>query len=163
MTFPCRARTKSARWSTLCTSCGPAPPTPATGGTALPTPPPTDLPPNGKAGGKKTDELVEIDGVTVGVSVTRALTFVDPTNRCGTPSAQAMEDLLSDKLGDLPLSAANADPADAWDRSLLAVVACDDAHADLVEAAWLAMDPSITQDFLVMVTVTEGDDAFLFD
>jgi hypothetical protein len=96
------------------------------------------------------------------VSVTRALTFVDPTNRCGTPSASAMEDLLTDKLADVPLAEANADPVDAWERSILAVVACDDAHADLVEAAWQGLDPAIKGDIIVMVTVTEGDDTFLY-
>ncbi len=112
--------------------------------------------------GKKTDELVEIDSHKIGVSVTRALTFVDATNKCGTPSASAMEDLLNDKLGDVPLAEANVDPADAWERSVLAVVACDDAHADLLETAWDGLTAGVKGDIIVMVTVTEGDDAFLF-
>jgi hypothetical protein len=112
--------------------------------------------------GKKTDELLEIDGRKIGVSVTRALTFVTPDDLCGVPDPTAMEDLLVDKLSDLPLSAANADPVDAWERSALAILACDPAHGDAIEAAWATLDPAVKGDAIVLLTVTEGEDDFIY-
>ncbi|MEZ4236180.1 MAG: hypothetical protein R3F59_08455 [Myxococcota bacterium] len=115
------------------------------------------------AGGKKTDILTGIDGRNVGVSVTRSLTYVDPTERCGPVDPLATEELIVGKLQDLPLSEANASPKNPWERSLLSVIACDDAHADEVEAVWAAADPAVKGDALLVLTVTEGDDAFLYD
>jgi hypothetical protein len=112
--------------------------------------------------GKKTDELLEIDGIEIGVSVTRALTFVAPGDPCGTPDPAVLGALLSDKLSDLPLSAANADPADAWSRSALAIIACDAPHADAIEAAWATLDPTVKGDYIVLLTVTEGEDDFVY-
>jgi len=114
--------------------------------------------------GKKTDVLTAIDGRWVGVSVTRALTFVTPTDRCGSPSPSAMEGLLSDKLSDIPLSEANASGTkDAWERSVLSVVACDAAHADEIETAWTGLSANVKGDTIVMVLISEGDDTFLYD
>jgi hypothetical protein len=114
------------------------------------------------AGGKKTDALTEIDTRKVGVSVTRAETFVSPTDKCGTPDPAAIASLIEGKLEDLPLAQANALPKDAWERSVLAVVACDSLHADEVEAAWLSADASLTADAFVVVVETLGDDLFIY-
>ena len=109
-------------------------------------------------GGKKTDLLVTIDARRVGVSVTRAFHW-PPTNPYTPAEAQA---LLTGKLGDVLLSAANAAPADAWERSILHVVAYDAQYADVVEAAFATLDPAVTADTILMLTVTDGNDAFVY-
>ena len=108
--------------------------------------------------GKKTDLLLLVDQRSVGVSVTRAFHY-PPQNPYTLAEAQ---ELLTDKLSDLPLSAANADPADAWQRSFLHVVAYDAQYADEIEAAYASLDPSLTQDYFVIVTVSDGLDDFLY-
>lgn len=109
-------------------------------------------------GGKKTDLLVEIAGRAVGVSVTRAFHF--PPDAPYTEAEAA--DLLEGKLGDILLSFANASPVDAWERSVLHVIAYDGAYADAIQGAYLALDASIVADTLVVVTVTDGEDAFIY-
>jgi len=110
------------------------------------------------AGGKKTDELVSIDGRKVGVSVVRAYHY-KPT----TPwSEEAAGVILEDKLQGILLSGPNAVAADAWERSILSVVAWDDAHADFIEAAWAKMDPSLRASTIVYLTVTNGSDDFIY-
>ena len=110
------------------------------------------------AGGKKTDVLVEIDGLKVGVSVVRAFRFPP-----GTPYTVADATIvLHDKLSEIPLSAANAQPQDAWVRSILHVVAYDAASADSIETAWEQTDDTLRGDTIVVVTVTDGEDAFVY-
>ena len=112
-------------------------------------------------GGKKTDILVTIDGAPVGVSVTRAMTYAagDP---CSAVNTEALTTLMTRKVGDLQLSQANAVPADHWDRSMLYVIACDAAHADATAAIFDALDPAVKADAILVVAVSEGDDAFLY-
>jgi len=108
--------------------------------------------------GKKTDLLVEIDGRKVGVSVTRAFHYPP-----GEPyTAAEAGELLLDKLADIPLSAANALPDDAWERSLLGVVAYDAQHAETLERAWNSLDDLVRADIILYLTVTDGDDAELY-
>ena len=109
-------------------------------------------------GGKKTDILVELDALDVGVSVTRAYHWPpeDPYT-----VEEALE-LLDGKLADVLLSAANADPADAWVRSILHVVAYDAAYADSVETAFAQVDDDTKADTIVVVTVSDGEDEFLY-
>lgn len=109
-------------------------------------------------GGKKTDILVEIDGYKIGVSVTRAFAF--PAGSTYTQGdAQA---LLEKKLGDIPLSTANAAAADAWQKQILHILAYNDQHRDAVFQAYAALDPSYKADTLVYVTVTDGIDDFMY-
>lgn len=108
--------------------------------------------------GKKTDLLVEIEGANVGVSVTRAFTF--PLE---TPfTEQQAADLLSDKLSDIPLSAANATAANAWDRSVLSIIAYDEQATQSLLAAYHQLDSSVTLDTILFITSTDGDDAYLY-
>jgi hypothetical protein len=109
-------------------------------------------------GGKKTDILVDLDTRKVGVSVTRAFHFPPTDPYTETEAA----DLLSDKLNDVLLSAQNADPADAWQHSVLHVVAYDHQYADVVEAAFADLDPAVKADTIVFVTVTDGQDDFVY-
>ncbi len=109
-------------------------------------------------GGKKTDLLLTIDGRRVGVSVTRAVGF---PRDAPYPPAEASA-LLEKKLADLPRSAANAAAADRWQRSLLAVLAYGPEHADALQQAFAALDPAVRGDALVVITVTDGDDEFIY-
>lgn len=108
------------------------------------------------ANGKKTDVLVEVDGVSVGVSVTRAFTFPD----CAAPGDLSPQ--IEDKLLDTALAADNARKKNQWDRTILSVVACDQAHADAVETAWDAADAALRADVILMTTQTDGNDDFLY-
>jgi hypothetical protein len=108
--------------------------------------------------GKRTDFLESVDGVQIGVSVTRA--FAWPPDAAYTV-AQATT-LLTDKLGDVLLSSDNVIAPDVWLKEILLVEAYTAAHADSIETAWAALDPSLTADTIVYVLVTEGDDAFIY-
>jgi len=109
-------------------------------------------------GGKKTDVLVELDERKVGVSVTRAFHW-PPEDPYTVEEAQA---LLEDKLADILLSFDNADPADAWTRSILHVVAYDGSYADSIETAYSQVDAATQADTIVVVTVTDGEDEFIY-
>ena len=81
----------------------------------------------------------------------------------GTPYTEARaRDLLEGKLSDIPLSAANAAPADAWERSMLAVIAYDGQHADMVRTVWETLGADVRADTIVLVTVTDGEDAIVY-
>jgi hypothetical protein len=109
-------------------------------------------------GGKKTDLLVSIDARKVGVSVTRAFHFPPGTP---FPFADARA-LLADKCGDILLSADNAAPADAWERSVLHVIAYDADHADVIETAYATLEATVVADTLLVVTVTDGTDDYMY-
>jgi hypothetical protein len=109
--------------------------------------------------GTKTDLLLDIDGLMVGVSVTRAYAFPprDPY------TVQQASELLTDKLGDILISNDNVAPEDAWTKAVLHVIAYEDMHAQSIATAYEALDASLKADTIVMVTVTDGDDAFVYD
>jgi hypothetical protein len=108
--------------------------------------------------GKKTDILVSFEGEKVGVSVVRAVSFPEGSPY---PESQA-KTVIEDKLADILESSANVAPVDAWQKQILAVIAQTPEHAASVEAAWLTIDPAIRADTIVYVTVTEGDDDFVY-
>jgi hypothetical protein len=108
--------------------------------------------------GKKTDLLVDIDGLRVGVSVVRAMSFPEGAP---FPLAQA-QTLLEGKLGDILLSSTNVAPVDAWEKQILSVLAQTPEHAAAIADAWALVDPAVRADTIVYVTLTEGDDAFVY-
>jgi len=108
--------------------------------------------------GKKTDLLVEMDGLKIGVSVVRAVGF--PQDDPWTP-AQA-EVILQKKLEDILVSSANVAPEDAWVKQILSVVAYGPMHLDSLLTAYAGLDPTIKADTLLVITVTHGDDAFIY-
>lgn len=110
------------------------------------------------AGGKKTDLLVRIDGLPIGVSVTRAVGFPkeDPYT-----VAQA-KDLLSSKLQGVAASSANVASGNAWKKQVLFVVAYAQQHADALKEAFNQIEANIKGDTIVWITVTDGDDAFIY-
>jgi len=108
--------------------------------------------------GKITDLLVEKDGIKLGVSVTRAVAF--PFENPYT--VEQAEALLVDKLADILESSANVSAEDAWQKQILHVLAYADGHAASIETALAGIDPLIVADTIVSVTVTDGDDAFIY-
>lgn len=108
--------------------------------------------------GIKTDLLVELDGRVVGVSVTRAVGF--PFDAPYT-EMQA-NDLIAGKLTDILASTANVAPRNAWVKQILHVIAYADMHAQSISAAYATLPPEVTADTILLVTVTHGDDAFVY-
>jgi len=108
--------------------------------------------------GKITDLLVDIDGHRIGVSVTRAIAFPfdDPYT-----VAQAQE-LLEGKLQGVLDSSANVAAADEWEKQILSVIAYTPAHGDALAQAWAVIDSALRADTVVYVTVSSGDDDFLY-
>jgi hypothetical protein len=108
--------------------------------------------------GKITDLSVSIDGIKVGVSVTRAFAFP-----LGTPyTVGQAAPLIKRKLEDIQVSTANVSAADRWQKQILAVLAYDDQAADVVLEAWDALDAAVKADSIVLVTVTHGADTFIY-
>ena len=110
------------------------------------------------AQGKITDLLVHTGGLPIGVSVTRAVAFPfdDPYT-----VAQARA-LLEQKLQGVLDSTANVTAADGWQKQILSVIAYAPEHADALAVAWAAIDASLRADTIVYVTVSNGDDGFLY-
>lgn len=107
---------------------------------------------------KITDLLVEIDGHKVGVSVTRAVgfPFEDPY------TVEQARNLLEGKLSDIQLSSESVSAQDAWVKQILHVIAYAPMHADSLAAAFDMIDPAIKADTILWVTISEGDDAFIY-
>src|SRR5678815_651626 len=99
--------------------------------------------------GKITDLLVEIDGLKIGVSVTRAVAF--PFDQ-PYPPEQAMA-LMQRKLSDILLSTANVAPEDAWTKQALHIIAYSDQHAAVIDSALQQIDPAVRADTVVIVTI----------
>ncbi len=108
--------------------------------------------------GRITDILVEIDGLKIGVSVTRAVAFpfADPY-----PPERARA-LLEDKLSGIIESTGHVDPADAWRKQILYVIAYAEGHAAVLEAALAQLPAELRADTVVMITVSDGDDDFIY-
>ncbi|WAS95994.1 hypothetical protein [Nannocystis punicea] len=109
--------------------------------------------------GKKTDFLAEIDGLKIGVSVVRAVGF--PKDAPWTV-AQA-ETILEGKLSDILVSSANVAPEDKWVKQILSVVAYGPMHKESLLTAYAGLDPAVKADTLLVITVTDGDDAFIYN
>jgi hypothetical protein len=108
--------------------------------------------------GKKTDLLVDIDGEKVGVSVVRAMSY---PKGAAYPVSQAFS-VLDGKLADILQSTMNVAPEDAWQKQILAVIAQTPAHAAAVAQAYGMVSAAHKSDTIVVVTVTEGDDDFIY-
>jgi hypothetical protein len=112
--------------------------------------------------GPITDILVELAGVRIGVSVTRAVTVTGRCMRADTFTDATAEALLAEKLGDIPLSTARVLAADRWVKQILFVFADTEAHAAALRRAWDGFDASLRGDTIVWVTVSEGEDGFIY-
>ncbi|MEM6990207.1 MAG: hypothetical protein AAF721_06915 [Myxococcota bacterium] len=109
--------------------------------------------------GTKTDLLVELARLRIGVSVTRAVAF--PFEDPYEVATAAV--LLEDKLLDVAASTANVAAEDAWSKQILHIIAYTPMHAESMQTAYEALSPAVQGDTIVVVTVTEGDDAFIYD
>jgi hypothetical protein len=74
----------------------------------------------------------------------------------------AAEALLEGKLGDILLSTQNVKPVHAWQKQILHVLAYDNQHRDALLSAYPQLPAAIRADTLVMITVTDGADAFVY-
>ena len=110
------------------------------------------------AGGAKTDLLVSVDELQTGVSVTRAYQY-PPSEPYTVADALA---LLEDKLAGVLESSANVAPADGWPKQILHILAYADEHASSIAQAYLQVAPAIQADTIVLVTVTHGEDEFVY-
>lgn len=110
------------------------------------------------AGGKKTDLRVSLDAESIGVSVTRAFAWPpeDPY------TVEQATQLLDGKLDDVLLSSANVGSEHAWGKQILSVIAYTPDHAAAIVTAWDGLDDETRADTIVLVTITEGDDALLY-
>ena len=108
--------------------------------------------------GKITDILVAIDGEKVGVSVVRAVGF--PKDAPYTV-AQATT-IIERKLSDILQSSANVSAEHRWVKQILSVLAYADQHVESVQAAWEALPAATRADTIIIVTVTHGDDLFVY-
>lgn len=108
--------------------------------------------------GKITDELVEIQGLKIGVSVTRAVGY--PFDAPYTV-AQAKA-LLDKKLQGILDSTANVSAADKWSKQILFVLAYAQEHADAFQAAYAQEPDTLKSNTIVIVTVTDGADAPIY-
>ena len=108
--------------------------------------------------GKLTDLLVEIDELKIGVSVTRAVGFP----RDDPYTVERARELLTDKLEDVAASSANVAAEDAWVKQILHVIAYAPQHADSMAQAYTELSPEVLSDTIVIVTVSEGQDDFLY-
>ena len=108
--------------------------------------------------GKMTDLLVSLDGVQVGVSVTRAVGFPreDPY------TVEQAQGLLEQKLDGILASSANVTDADGWDKQILHIIAYAPEHAESLRAAFELVDPAVQSNTIVYVTVSDGEDSFLY-
>lgn len=108
--------------------------------------------------GKITDILVEVDGHKIGVSVTRAVAYPFGS----TYSLTTASELITRKLQDIQASTANVSAQDRWEKQILSFLAWDDAAADTLGEAWAMTDVATKADTIVVVTVTHGDDLFIY-
>lgn len=107
---------------------------------------------------KLTDLLVELDGFYVGVSVTRAVGFP----RDAPYTIDAARTILTKKLDSIHDSSANVVEADRWVKQILHVIAYADRHAESIQSAWHELEDGIRADTILMITVSDGDDEFLY-
>ena len=58
--------------------------------------------------------------------------------------------------------AKNVAPEDAWSKQVLYIIAYGPMHADSMETAWGQVDSALRADTVVIVTVTDGDDEWIY-
>ncbi|HPS30736.1 MAG TPA: hypothetical protein PLZ43_10810 [bacterium] len=108
--------------------------------------------------GEMTDLLVNIDGYKIGVSVAKAVKFPFDSEY----TVAEAQSLLTAKLSDIAESSLNVCAEDKWEKQILYVIAYSDTHAASIQTAYDSLDESVKGDTIVIVTVTNGDDSFLY-
>ncbi len=109
-------------------------------------------------GAKRTDFLLGVGGVKFGVKVTRAATYPP-----GTPYTELQAlNFLTAKLQDIQLSNANVSEADRWVKQILHVFAVDQQHVDTLQAANMQIDLATRGNTVVYITLTNGEETFMY-
>jgi len=108
--------------------------------------------------GKKTDYIAQIDGLSVGVSVTRA--YKGPITEYSLEDAV---DLLEKKLEGVNESSLNVHPDDAWVKQILHIWTLHPEWAETVEQAWSQMSEELRADTIVVVSVEQNSTVFVTD
>ena len=108
--------------------------------------------------GKKTNYLVSVGGIKLGVMLTRAFVY-PPGTPYTVPQAQT---LLTLKLQDIQFSTANVSAGDAWMKQILHVFAYDAQYVEVLQAAYDQIDASTKGNTIVYITRTDGGDAFMY-
>ncbi|MGC4122140.1 MAG: hypothetical protein QM765_47690 [Myxococcales bacterium] len=108
--------------------------------------------------GKITDLEVFMDGYKIGVSVVRAMSYPETAPYT---LAQAKSKLES-KLSDIKASTLNVSAADKWVKQVLYVWAQTQTHADTVNQAYQQIDAATKADTIVIVTVSDGADSWIY-
>jgi hypothetical protein len=104
--------------------------------------------------GLTTDMLVLIAGRKVGAQVIRAAAYP-----LGSPYLPGVaEGVLHSALASINESSRNVTRVHAWVKQLLVVVAYDRQHADVTVAAWRDLPETLTNDTVLYVIVTAGQD-----
>ncbi len=114
------------------------------------------------APGAIADILVEIDGIPVGVSVTRAVTVTGMCMRADTYALATATELLARKVGDLHEAATLVSPEHAWTKNLVFVYADTTSHAMTMMTAWAGLDATMRADTILYVSVSDEMDAFIY-
>jgi hypothetical protein len=99
-----------------------------------------------------TDILVEINGVKVGVSVTRAY---KPASQ-GAQTDAEVKSLLEKKLEGINVSSMRVLPQDKWVKQILHVFAANQASADTTMRVLPTISSALRADTIVLVTKTTG-------
>ena len=113
--------------------------------------------PDADYSGEITDLLVRMDGLKIGVSVVRAFAYGSDDY----PAGEAAR-ILEKKLQGINESSARVAPEDAWSKQILSVLAYAPQHADQIAQTFMALDPALRADTVLVVTVTEGEDRPLY-
>ncbi|MFT3924672.1 MAG: hypothetical protein QM778_19185 [Myxococcales bacterium] len=104
------------------------------------------------------DYLAEIAGVTAAVDTTRARSFPldDPY------TAEEATALLQNHLDGLQLALANVADGDRWTKSILHVIAYAEDHASVLRTVYEALPAETKANAILLITVTDGNDEFLY-
>ncbi|MBK8173110.1 MAG: hypothetical protein IPK60_22635 [Sandaracinaceae bacterium] len=106
---------------------------------------------------KKTDILISIGGMRVGVSVTRAESF--PLSDPYTTEDAAF---IERKFNDILESSANVVESDRWVKQILFVMAYGEMHAESIHTVWESLSAETRADTILYVVVTDGDDEVIY-
>lgn len=105
---------------------------------------------------KITDFAIQLAGAHLGVSVTRAMSFLKPFDL-----AEATR-LLTKKLDGVIASTRGVIKQHRWSRQILHVLTADPANVAILHEAYSQLDPALHADTLVLVTVAPVHSQFMF-
>ena len=108
--------------------------------------------------GEKASYLVQIDGIKIGVTATLARSV--PSDAEYTLAKAA--DLLESSLQGIAQANENVSAEDQWSKQILHILAYSEAHATVLQTAYAALDAETKGNTIVIITITDGNDTFLY-